>query len=199
MPDRPEWDASITEAAAAYLGRRERVLDAGCGYGRIADPLAARGYRVIGLDISEPLLRSARDTAARRALRLPLTAGNMTNLPFRAASFDAIICLWSAYYEVLEVADQTEVLAEMWRVLDDGGLALIEGPIPPADGTDVPPDRLSRDLVEGLPNPHYIHDAATLRRRCVDAGITDSEILIRDWGGRERMILIFQRRKSGSG
>jgi len=59
MLGRPEWDASITEAVATYLGTRERVLDAGCGYGRIAVPLAARGYRVTGLDHSEPLLRSA--------------------------------------------------------------------------------------------------------------------------------------------
>jgi 2-polyprenyl-3-methyl-5-hydroxy-6-metoxy-1,4-benzoquinol methylase len=60
---RPQWDAVITQASAAYLGKRERVLDAGCGYGRIAIPLAARGYRVSGLDLSAPLLISARETA----------------------------------------------------------------------------------------------------------------------------------------
>lgn len=47
---RPEWDAAVVDLAAGYLAGRERVLDLGCGYGRIAIPLTARGYRVIGLD-----------------------------------------------------------------------------------------------------------------------------------------------------
>ena len=69
---RPEWDAAITELTAAYVERRERVLDVGCGYGRIAIPLAARGYQVTGLDLSEPLLRSGRTEARAQGARLPL-------------------------------------------------------------------------------------------------------------------------------
>jgi ubiquinone/menaquinone biosynthesis C-methylase UbiE len=117
---RPEWDAAITEVLATYLGKRERVLDAGCGYGRIAIPLAARGYRVSGLDLTAPLLISAQEAALTQGVRLPLVTGSMTRLPFRDASFDAVICLWSAYYEVLDPAEQVRTLAEMWRVLDDG-------------------------------------------------------------------------------
>lgn len=190
---RPDWDSSITDVVAAYIGQRERVLDAGCGYGRIAEPLASRGYRVIGLDISELLLGSARDYAVERAIRLPLVAGNMARLPFRDASFDAVICLWSAYYEVVDVTDQVNVLAEMWRVLDNGGMALIEGPLSPADRVGLPPDRISRDAVEGIPSQRYVHDANTLSRRCADAGIADCEVLMRDWAGRERLILTFQK------
>ena len=80
---RPEWDAAIAESAAAYLGERERVLDAGCGYGRIAIPLATRGYRVTGLDLSELLLHNAREAALVQGVRLPLAVGSMARLPFR--------------------------------------------------------------------------------------------------------------------
>jgi SAM-dependent methyltransferase len=190
---KPEWDAAITEAIAAYLGKRERVLDAGCGYGRIAIPLAARGYRVTGLDLCAPLLTSAREAALAQGVRLPLVNGTMTRLPFRDASFDAVICLWSAYYEVLEPDEQVRTLAEMWRVLDDGGLAVIEGPLPPAAGIELPADRINRGMVEGLQNPGYIHGAATLSSRCTQADIGQAEIFIRDWAGRERMILLFRR------
>ena len=190
---RPDWDAAITEVLAAYLGKRERVLDAGCGYGRIAIPLAARGYRVTGLDVTPPLLISAREAALTQGVRLPLVTGSMTRLPFRAASFDAVICLWSAYYEVLDPAEQVQTLAEMWRVLDDGGLAVIEGPLPPGAGDELPANRIARGLVEGLPNPHYIHDPATLSSRCTAAGIGQAEIVIRNWAGRDRMIVLFRR------
>lgn len=190
---KPDWDVAITDVVAAYLGKRERVLDAGCGYGRIAIPLAARGYLVSGLDLTAPLLTSAREAALTQGVRLPLVNGSMSSLPFRDASFDAVICLWSAYYEVLDPADQVRTLAEMWRVLDDGGLAVIEGPLPPAAGAELPADRIDRSLVEGLPNPGYIHDPATLSSRCTEAGIGHAEIFIRDWAGRERMTLLFRR------
>ncbi len=39
----------------------DRVLDAPCGYGRITIPLARRGLRVTGLDLSEALLRVAKE------------------------------------------------------------------------------------------------------------------------------------------
>lgn len=190
---KPKWDAAITEAVAAYLGEHERVLDAGCGYGRIAIPLAARGYRVSGLDLSVPLLISAREAALAQGVRLPLVTGSMTRLPYRDASLDGVICLWSAFYEVLDPEEQVRTLAEMWRVLDDGGLAVIEASLPPAAGAVLPADRIGRGLVEGLPNPGYIHDLATLSNRCTEAGIGQAEIFIRDWAGRERMIVLFRR------
>jgi SAM-dependent methyltransferase len=190
---RPEWDAAITELTAGYVGQRERLLDVGCGYGRIAIPLAARGYQVTGLDLSESLLRIGRKEARDQGERLPLAAGSMTRLPFSDESFDSVICLWSAFYEVLDPAGQVQALADMWRVLSEGGLALIEGPLPPGTDDELPTDRISRDVVQGLPNPHYIHDADTLSNRCTEAGISGAEIFIRDWAGRDRMLLIFQR------
>jgi SAM-dependent methyltransferase len=190
---RPQWDAAITDLAAGYVGRRERILDAGCGYGRIAIPLAARGYQVTGLDLSEPLVRSARTEARAQGVRLPLAIGSMTRLPFSDESFDAVICLWSAFYEVLDPAGQVLTLGGMWRVLSKDGLALIEGPVPPGAHEDLPADRIDRGLVEGLPNLGYIHDADTLSNRCQEAGISGAEIFTRDWAGRDRMILIFRR------
>ena len=190
---RPEWDAAITELAAGYVGRRERVLDVGCGYGRIAIRLAARGYQVTGLDLSEHLLRSGRTEALAQGVRLPLAVGSMTRLPFSNESFDAAICLWSAFCEVLDPAGQVQTLAGMWRVLSKGGLALIEGPLPPGPDDELPTDRISLGLVEGLPNPQYVHDANTLSIRCAEAGISGAEIFVRDWAGRDRMLLIFRR------
>jgi hypothetical protein len=86
----------------------------------------------------------------------------------------------------------------MWRVLSAGGLALIEGPLPPATGTELPEDRIGRDLVEGLPIACYLHDLETLSCRCTQAGIEDADVFIRDWAGRQRTILLFRRLSAGS-
>ncbi|KPJ51544.1 hypothetical protein AMJ39_09700 [candidate division TA06 bacterium DG_24] len=40
------------------------VLELGCGTGRVAIPIAKRGYRITGLDASEPMLARARQKAA---------------------------------------------------------------------------------------------------------------------------------------
>jgi SAM-dependent methyltransferase len=48
---------------ATLLESGARVLDAGCGTGRVAIELERRGYRCVGVDVSEPMLEVARSTA----------------------------------------------------------------------------------------------------------------------------------------
>jgi len=66
---RPEWDAQVVAAVREFLPAAGRILDVGCGYGRIAIPLVELGYEVTGIDISRALLRAARREA--RARRWP--------------------------------------------------------------------------------------------------------------------------------
>lgn len=66
--------------------------------------------------------------------------------------------------------------AAMTESLSEGGLAIIEGPLPPAAGAELPADRINRGLVEGLPNAGYVHDKATLSSRCGEAGIGGAEV-----------------------
>ena len=48
---------------AALAGPSSRVLDAGCGHGRVAIELARQGYDVVGVDVDGSMLRVARETA----------------------------------------------------------------------------------------------------------------------------------------
>jgi 2-polyprenyl-3-methyl-5-hydroxy-6-metoxy-1,4-benzoquinol methylase len=124
---RPEWDEKIVSAVVEMLPPKARVLDVGCGYGRVALPLARAGYEVEGLDLSENLIAAAQRAADARGLPIDLIVGSMAELPYSASSFDVVICLWSAFNEVLDEDAQVRTISEMWRVLRPGGFALIEG------------------------------------------------------------------------
>jgi SAM-dependent methyltransferase len=194
---RAEWDEMIAAAVIESLPDRAHVLDVGCGYGRISLPLARAGHEIEGLDLSPNLIEAARAAAAAEGLAVGFTLGSMTSLPYAADSFDAVVCLWSAFHELLEEDEQVRTVAEMWRVLRPGGFALIEGRLyeePSAaeieSGERRGPDhRVDWGLVEGILNPHYRHDRRSLRRICEVAGAERFQVFERDWGGRQRLFL----------
>lgn len=68
-----------------------RVLDVGCGPGRHAHALAARGFDVVGVDISERFVALARENAPARA-SVTFSRLDARALPFEA-EFDAVISL----------------------------------------------------------------------------------------------------------
>lgn len=59
----PEWLAFLDECFARY-GKPRRIVDLGCGTGKLAIPLAEAGYRVLGIDLSPDMLAVAREKAA---------------------------------------------------------------------------------------------------------------------------------------
>ena len=75
------------------------VLDLGCGAGRNAVPLARLGWRVIGTDLSWPMLCAAATRAREDRLddRLHLVLAPMESVPARDHSFDLVIAhgIWN--------------------------------------------------------------------------------------------------------
>jgi SAM-dependent methyltransferase len=100
------------------------ILDAGCGNGRHAVPLARAGYRVFGLDASYVLLRAAR-AAARPGARPTFVRGSYLRLPFESSAFQAVVCLGTALGYLGEAGDRA-ALREFRRVLEPAGRLVIE-------------------------------------------------------------------------
>ena len=99
-----------------------RVLDVPCGTGRIAVPLAERGFTVAGLDISEAVLARARQAGPD----LDFRQGDMRELPWDDGSFDVVLNLWTAFGYFESQDEDERVLAEFARVLSPGGLLILD-------------------------------------------------------------------------
>jgi SAM-dependent methyltransferase len=67
------------------------LLDAPCGAGRLHGVLARRG-RYVGLDASRSMLSQARSASVADSAEHMLLCGDVTRLPFRDSSFDAVVC-----------------------------------------------------------------------------------------------------------
>jgi SAM-dependent methyltransferase len=102
-----------------------RCIEIGCGEGRVARDLAARGHRVTAVDSSPTLLRYARDADPAGAYALADGAG----LPFGNCSFDLVV----AYNSLQVVADMAATVAEAARVLVPGGFFCVVVSHPLAD------------------------------------------------------------------
>jgi SAM-dependent methyltransferase len=94
---------------AALRAARGRVLDVGCGAGRHAVALQARGHDVLGIDVSPLAIRTARERGLRRARAVAL-------VDFRAppASFDTIALLGNNF-GLLANARRARVLLRRFR------------------------------------------------------------------------------------
>jgi SAM-dependent methyltransferase len=96
------------------------ILDLGCGTGSAASYLARYGARVVGMDLSDGMLRLC--TRAGEAQRLPAARADMRRLPFRTGAFAAVV----AFYSIHNVArgELDGVLVEIARALEPGGTLL---------------------------------------------------------------------------
>ena len=84
----------LAYAARKGAARPLRVLDIGCGAGRNAVPLARAGHRVVGTDLSWPMVEAAHQ---RQQAGLTVTCAPMHRLPVRDRSFDLIVAhgIWN--------------------------------------------------------------------------------------------------------
>jgi SAM-dependent methyltransferase len=101
-----------------------QVLDLGCGYGRHAMELAARGFHVVGLDLSLPLLLRGADEAQRRGLTINFVHGDMRELDFDS-QFDGAYCLFSTF-GFFDDETNKKTAQHLARALKPGARAVIE-------------------------------------------------------------------------
>lgn len=97
----------------------ELILDVGCGTGMFTCDILARGARVIGLDISSPMLRQGAQKA--KGYSFQAVAGDMISLPFGRECFDRVLSMTALEF----VEDGQAAVRELMRVAKKGGTVVV--------------------------------------------------------------------------
>ncbi|WP_196152539.1 class I SAM-dependent methyltransferase [Nocardia bovistercoris] len=124
FPDTGERNArfvrDLVERFAEPSGRRA-LLDVGCGTGRDAARLAASGYAVTAVDISERMIAYAR--AHRPGVRFEVGDARTVRTP---VAVDVVTCLGSTLLHLHDDSDIVAALTSFARCLRPGGLLILE-------------------------------------------------------------------------
>jgi len=78
-----------------------RILDVGCGTGRHSIELSKRGYTVTGIDLSESMLKRAKNKASDQNLKIVFQKHDARKLPF-FNEFDLVIMLCEGAFSLME-------------------------------------------------------------------------------------------------
>ena len=131
-----DWGSSVLAGVYAAMADEVvlevdagRVLDVGCGPGRLTLLVAARapGLEVVGVDVDPGMIERARTRATRAGeagLRVSFVEADVHALPFEDGWFDVVVSSFSMHHWV----DAERGLAELRRVLKPTGTALIYDP-----------------------------------------------------------------------
>ncbi len=135
---------ALVEATGMRSG--QRVLDLGCGDGRIAEYLSDQtGAHLTGLDYVPEAIRLARERTAPKADRLAFAVGDLNALNLPAREFDLVLSIDTIYFS----EDLARTIGQLAAALRPGGrMAFLysygwEPPEPPEafDATTLEPDR----------------------------------------------------------
>lgn len=123
--DYEAWALYITDIFQKYGLTPEWVLDAACGTASLTIPLAQKGYRMWGLDISADMLSVAEQKARASKLKINFLNQDMTRLRLNER-FDAVICMCDGVNYITEEADLKKFFKSVFEVLKEKGIFIFD-------------------------------------------------------------------------
>ncbi len=127
VPACDRWDRYMLEQSG--ITDDSRVLEVACGNGNASIWIAQQtGGEVVGIDLSSNHIKNAREKAScNPSLRLSFQKESATHLPFPDGSFTHAWSQAALYH----IPDREKALAEVYRVLADGGIFLFDDLVTP--------------------------------------------------------------------
>jgi len=111
-------------------GRTGRVLELGCGTGRILLALIAAGVDAIGVDRSLPMLQRLRHDAAELALATPAVAQMDIDAIALDGDFAVVLAPYSLITYVTDLGAARRLLSELRALLTRDGVLILDAFIP---------------------------------------------------------------------
>jgi len=122
-----EMDPAAAVDFLAELAGDGRVLELAIGTGRVALPLAGRGIAVEGIDASEAMVERLRAKPGGTLIRVVI--GDMAQVP-ASGPFSLVYVVFNSLFGLLSQARQAECFRNVARVLDPGGVFVVECFVP---------------------------------------------------------------------
>ncbi len=136
-PHRDDGEAErVADRLIPLLVGQSPVIDVACGNGRYVSAFVRAGVDAYGVDLSEYLLA---DAVASRGLGGRVVLGDMRALPFRSGSAGAITNMFTSFGYFETDLDNVRVMHEVARVLEPGGIFLMDFLNVTALGTSLAP------------------------------------------------------------
>ena len=121
------WRRAAARSVPSRPGPGGRVLDLGCGTGKLGALLADR-LRVVGIDVNHAMLSAGRREVRRRGGTTMSVQGSAFHLPFRDGTFDSA----ASAFVLRNLDDLPGAFSELHRVLVPGAtIALVDITEPP--------------------------------------------------------------------
>ncbi|EDY51235.1 class I SAM-dependent methyltransferase [Streptomyces clavuligerus] len=140
----------VASARLLDFPRGSRVLDLCCGPGLFLVPLARRGHRVTGVDLSPAMLERARAACERAGAEVELIRADMLDYTAPGA-YDVILNVFTSFGYFADPADNLRVLRNARRSLAPGGTLLVD-----VMGKEVLAGWIGRPQAVDLPDGSYV-------------------------------------------
>ncbi|MBY0497154.1 MAG: class I SAM-dependent methyltransferase [Cyanobacteria bacterium] len=122
------WSDFALRASSGQARKDPRVLELGCGTGRVAIPVAKAGATVVGIDRSASMLDRGRRKVKRAAVgsRVQLIRGDIRYLPFPDRTFPLVMAPYGILQSLLDEQLLAATLKDVRRVLTRNGTFGVE-------------------------------------------------------------------------
>ena len=108
------------------IPKTSKILDLCCGYGRISQPLAQKGFNIVGVDGSKALINQAeKNRVSQNINNLKYISADAREITFEE-EFEAVINIGGAFGYANNENEDFKILQKMYKSLKNSGKILME-------------------------------------------------------------------------